>query len=187
MIDLLKSTSSLHNSTHILYTKENPKPNRLPKYMIKPLHILHPPFCFILGGSLCEDLGFFHSFKTSPRSSNSESVCQSYKPLHILHPPFCFILGGSLCEDLGFFHSFKTSPRSSNSESVCQSYHNFSGLLQDVLGTPWTRGFWPPLARGSVHTGVSRKCPLEPQRLVLEVGYKRALPPHRFGGCSFTF
>ena len=35
--------------------------------------------------------------------------------------------------------------------------------------------------------GVSRKCPLEPQRLVLEVGYKRALPPHRFGFCSFTF
>ena len=33
----------------------------------------------ILGGSLCEDLGLFHSFKTSPRSSNSESVCQSYR------------------------------------------------------------------------------------------------------------
>ena len=77
VIDLLKSTSSLHNSTHILYTKENPKPNRLPKYMIKPLHILHPPFWFILGGSLCEDLGFFHSFKTSPRSSKSESGCKS--------------------------------------------------------------------------------------------------------------
>ena len=29
--------------------------------------------------------------------------------------------------------------------------------------------------------GVYRKCPLEPQRLVLEVGYKRALPPHRLG------
>jgi hypothetical protein len=76
-MDLLKSTSSIHNSTPILHTKENPKPNRLPKYMIKPLHILHPPFWLILGGSLCEDLGFFHSFKTSPRSSKSESGCKS--------------------------------------------------------------------------------------------------------------
>jgi hypothetical protein len=46
--------------------------------MIKALHNLHPPFWFILGGSLCEDLGFFHSFKTSPRSSKSESGCESY-------------------------------------------------------------------------------------------------------------
>jgi hypothetical protein len=46
--------------------------------MIKALHNLHPPFWLILGGSLCEDLGFFHSFKTSPRSSKSESGCKSY-------------------------------------------------------------------------------------------------------------
>ena len=46
--------------------------------MIKALHNLHPPFSMILGGSLCEDLGFFHSFKTSPRSSKSESGCKSY-------------------------------------------------------------------------------------------------------------
>src|SRR3990170_7756940 len=77
-MDLLKSTSSIHNSTPILYTKENPKPNRLPKYMIKPLHIWHPLFWLILGGSLCKDLGFFHSFKTSPKSSKSESGCKSY-------------------------------------------------------------------------------------------------------------
>jgi hypothetical protein len=77
-MDLLKSTSSLHNSTHILYTKQNPKPNRFPKYMIKPLHIWHPPFWLILDGSLCEDLGFFHSYKTSPRSSKSEFGCKSY-------------------------------------------------------------------------------------------------------------
>ena len=77
-MDLLKSTSSLHNSTPILYTKQNPKPNRFPKYMITPLHIWHPPFWLILDGSLCEDLGFFHSFKTSPRSSKSEFVWKSY-------------------------------------------------------------------------------------------------------------
>ena len=42
------------------------------------MHVLHHSFLLILGGSLCEDLGLFHSFKTSPRSSNSEFVCQSY-------------------------------------------------------------------------------------------------------------
>ena len=77
-MDLLKSTSSLHNSTPILYTKQNPKPNRFPKYMITPLHIWHHPFWLILDGSLCEDLGFFHSFKTSPRSLKSEFVWKSY-------------------------------------------------------------------------------------------------------------
>ena len=46
--------------------------------MIKPLHILHPPFWLFLGGSLCEDLDIFHSFKTSPRSSKSESACKNY-------------------------------------------------------------------------------------------------------------
>ena len=46
--------------------------------MIKPFHTLHPPFWFILGGSLCEDLELFQSFKTSPRSSKSESGCESY-------------------------------------------------------------------------------------------------------------
>ena len=46
--------------------------------MILPFHTLHPPFWFILGGSLCEDLELFHSFKTSPRSSKSESGCESY-------------------------------------------------------------------------------------------------------------
>ena len=64
---MLKSTSSLRSSTPILYTKQNPKPNRFPKYMIKPLHIWHPPFWLILDGSLCEDLGFFHRFKNEPK------------------------------------------------------------------------------------------------------------------------
>ena len=42
------------------------------------MHNLNPPFWFILGGSLSEDLELFHSFKTSPRSSKSESGCESY-------------------------------------------------------------------------------------------------------------
>src|ERR1041385_5951538 len=46
--------------------------------MAQPLHILHLPFWFILGGSLCEDLELFNSFKISPRSSKSEFVCKSY-------------------------------------------------------------------------------------------------------------
>ena len=45
---------------------------------LKTLHYLHHYLLLILGGSLCEDLGLFHSFKVSPRSSNSESVRQSY-------------------------------------------------------------------------------------------------------------
>ena len=39
---------------------------------------MDPPFWFILGGSLSEDLELFHIFKTSPRSSKSESGCESY-------------------------------------------------------------------------------------------------------------
>ena len=70
MIDLLKSTSSLHNSTHILYTKENPKPNRLPKYMIKPLHILHPPFWFILGVLYVRTWVFFIASKRAQDHQN---------------------------------------------------------------------------------------------------------------------
>ena len=49
-----------------------------PKYMILPFHTFHPPFRFILGGSLCEDLELFCSFKTSPRSSKSVSRYESY-------------------------------------------------------------------------------------------------------------
>ena len=39
---------------------------------------MNPPFWFILGGSLSEDLELFHSFKTSPRSSKLESGCETY-------------------------------------------------------------------------------------------------------------
>src|SRR4051812_25140157 len=46
--------------------------------MAYTLHTLHLPFCFILGGSLCEELELFNSFKISPRSSKSEFVCKSY-------------------------------------------------------------------------------------------------------------
>ena len=62
--------------------------------MIKPLHNLHPPFLLILGGSLCEDLGFFHSFKASPRSSKSESGCKSYACFSF-GSPVVFLLAGS--------------------------------------------------------------------------------------------
>lgn len=66
--------------------------------MIQPLHILHPPFWLILGGSLCEDLGFFHSFKTSPRSSKSESGCKSYACFNF-GVPAVFLWAG--CPGLG--------------------------------------------------------------------------------------
>ena len=66
------------NSTSILHTIGKSKANSFLKSMAYPLHTLHLTFCFILGGSLCEDLELFNSFKISPRSSKSEFVCKSY-------------------------------------------------------------------------------------------------------------
>ena len=85
--------------------------------MIQPLHILHPPFWFILGGSLCEDLGFFHSFKTSPRSSKSESGCKSYACFNF-GVPAVFLWAG--CPGLGRMSGLPGRPG-------CPGYSRMSG------------------------------------------------------------
>ena len=120
------------------------------------MHYLHHHLLLILGGSLCEDLGLFHSFKTSPRSSNSESVCQSYQRFSGL---LLAVLGTPLH---GVF-----DPRGHGAPCA-------RGLYR-AHGTPWARGLNP-----RAH-GVPRKCPLEPQRLVSEFGYLRPFPPTGWG------
>ena len=98
--------------------------------MILPFHTLHPTFWFILGGSLCEDLELFHSFKTSPRSSKSESGCESYA---------CFTFGAAAVFVLAGCPGFSPDvrPLLSRGHLICMKLPDVRPLAQ--MSGPWPR------------------------------------------------
>ena len=77
-MDLLKST--IPNSIPLLSfipKKGEIQSQHIPQNLWNILYILRTFHFFILGGSLCEDLELFNSFKISPRSLKSEFICKN--------------------------------------------------------------------------------------------------------------
>ena len=108
--------------------------------MLKPLHIWHPTFCLILGGSLCEDLGFFHSYKTSPRSSKSEFVWKSCACFSIwVQAVFCEAGSSGLPGSSGG-RKFRACPEVPGCVFLCVT-GRFGGALYKVPFFPNELGF----------------------------------------------
>ena len=122
--------------------KENPMPTHSPNPMAYPLHTLHPPFWFILGGSLCEDLELFNSFKTSPRSSKSEFVCKSYACFSIGFQLFFYWSGVQLVSSTDSFGRNSDGFRTSDPTDVRNSTDVRNLHSQNAPTVTWTVGLY---------------------------------------------